>query len=145
MFVPNVYWGEFVLTATYLINKLPTRVLNGISPIKHMLSFFPSSPLMLSLPSRVFVCVAFVHSHNPHRGKLDPKVVKCVFIGYPSNKKGFKCYHPLSRRFFVSMDVTFHETQSFFGESYLEVEPVIESLPFLTQDVQVQVQEVTPT
>ncbi|RDX95085.1 hypothetical protein CR513_22434, partial [Mucuna pruriens] len=52
------------------------------------------------------------------------------------------------------MDVTFHETQSFFGESYLEVEPVIESLPFPTQDVikslffptqdvYVQVQEVT--
>ncbi|RDX70624.1 hypothetical protein CR513_50118, partial [Mucuna pruriens] len=106
---------------------------------------------MLSLPSRVFGCVAFVHSHNPHRGKLDPKTVKCVFIGYPSNKKGFKYYHPLSRRFFVSMDVTFHETQSFFvgpplqRGSYLEVEPVIESLPFPTQDVQVQVQEVTPT
>ncbi|RDX65732.1 hypothetical protein CR513_55583, partial [Mucuna pruriens] len=112
-----------------------------------MLSFFPSSPLMLSLPSHVFGCVAFVHSHNPHRGKLDPKAVKCVFIGYPSNKKGFKCYHPPSRRFFVSMDITLHETRSFFdgpplqGEIYLEVEPVIESLPFPTQDVQVQVQE----
>ncbi|RDX88942.1 hypothetical protein CR513_29398, partial [Mucuna pruriens] len=116
----------------YLINKLPPRVLNSISPIKHMLFFFPSSPLMLSLPSRVFGCVAFVHSHNPHRGKLDPKAVKCVFIGYPSNKKGFKCYHPPSHRFFVSMDVTFYETQSFFvgptlqGESYLDVEHVIE-------------------
>ncbi|RDX63704.1 hypothetical protein CR513_57826, partial [Mucuna pruriens] len=31
------------------------------------------------------------------------------------------------------------------GESYLEVELIIESLPFPTQDVQVQVQEVTPT
>ncbi|RDX61249.1 hypothetical protein CR513_60537, partial [Mucuna pruriens] len=100
----------------YIGEKLPTRVLNGISPIKHMLSFFPSSPLMLSLPSHVFGCVAFVHSHNPHCGKLDPKAVKCVFIGYPSNKKGFKCYHPPSRRLFVSMD-----------------------------DVQVQVQEVMPT
>ncbi|RDX97959.1 hypothetical protein CR513_19193, partial [Mucuna pruriens] len=145
MSVPNVYWGEAVLTAAYLINRLPTQVLNSISPIKHMLSFFPSSPLMLSLPSRVFGCVAFVHSHNPHHGKLGPKAVKYVFISYPSNKKGFKCYHLPSRRFFVSMDVTFHETQSFFGESYLEVELVIESLPFPTQGVQVQVQEVTPT
>ncbi|RDX81124.1 hypothetical protein CR513_38237, partial [Mucuna pruriens] len=145
MSVPNVYWGKAILTTTYLINRLPTQVLNGISPIKHMLSFFPSSPLMLSLRSRVFGCVAFVHSHNPHCGKLDPKAMKCVFIGYPSNKKGFKCYHPLSHRFFVSMDVTFHETQSFFGESYLQVESVIESLPFPTQDVQVQVQEVTFT
>ncbi|RDY07811.1 hypothetical protein CR513_08019, partial [Mucuna pruriens] len=143
MSVTNVYWGEAVLNTTYLINRLPTRVLNGISQIKHMLSFFPSSPLMLSLPSRVFGCVAFVHSHDPHHGKLDPRAIKCVFIGYPSNKKGFKCYHPLSCRFFVSMDVTFHETQSYFGESYLEIEPVIESLPFPTQDVHVQVQEVT--
>ncbi|RDY07704.1 hypothetical protein CR513_08150, partial [Mucuna pruriens] len=68
------------------------------------------------------------------------------------------CYHPMSRRVFVSMDDTFHETRSFFvspplqGKSYLEVEPVIESLPFPTQDVieslpfptqDVQVQEVT--
>ncbi|RDX69464.1 hypothetical protein CR513_51414, partial [Mucuna pruriens] len=142
MSVPNVYWGETVLTTTYLINRLPTQVLNGISPIKHMLSFFPSSPLMLRLPSRVFGCVVFVHSHNPHRGKLDPRAVKCVFIGYPSNKNGFKCYHLPSRWFFVSMDITFHETQSYFvcppfqGESYLEVESVIESLPFPTQDVQ---------
>ncbi|RDX82107.1 hypothetical protein CR513_37145, partial [Mucuna pruriens] len=123
MFVPNVYSGEAVLTVTYLINRLSTRVLNSISPIKHI------------LPSRVFGCVAFVHSYNPYHGKLDPKAIKCVFIGYPSNKKDFKCYHPPSCLFFVSMD----------GEIYLEVESVIESLPFPTQDVQVQVQEVTPT
>ncbi|RDX63580.1 Copia protein, partial [Mucuna pruriens] len=60
---------------------------------------------------------------------------------YPSNKKGFKCYHSPSRQIFISMDVTFHETQLFFvspplqEESYLEVESVIESLPFPAQDV----------
>ncbi|RDX65646.1 putative mitochondrial protein, partial [Mucuna pruriens] len=78
-----------------------------------MLSFFPNSPLMLSLPSHVFGCVVFVHSHNTHHGKLDLRAVKCVFIGYPSNKKG----PPLH------------------GESYLEVESIIESLYFPTQDV----------
>ncbi|RDY14117.1 hypothetical protein CR513_00867, partial [Mucuna pruriens] len=127
MFIPNIYWRETGLTATYLINKLPSHVLNSVSPIKYMLSFFPSSPLMLSLPSPVFGYIAFFHSHNPHCEKLDPKAIKCVLIGYPSNKKEFKCYHPPSRHVFVSM-----------GESYLEVESIIESLPFPTQDVQVQ-------
>ncbi|RDX61944.1 hypothetical protein CR513_59778, partial [Mucuna pruriens] len=28
MSIPNVYWGEVVLTVAYLINKLPIRVLN---------------------------------------------------------------------------------------------------------------------
>ncbi|RDX98644.1 hypothetical protein CR513_18402, partial [Mucuna pruriens] len=153
MYVPNVYWGEAVLTATYLINRLATRALNGISSIKHMLSLFPSSPLMLSLPSRVFGYVALVHSHNPHHGKLDPRVVKCVFIGYPSNKKGFKCYHPPSSWVLISMDVTFHETESFFVSPPLQGENVQVQEITPTQDVQVQevtrtqdvqVQEVTP-
>ncbi|RDX68041.1 Copia protein, partial [Mucuna pruriens] len=90
MFVPNVYWGEAILIATYLINRLLTQVLNGISQIKHMLSFFPSSLLILSLLSRVSGCIAFVHSHNPHCEKLDPKAIKCAFIGYLSNKMNFK-------------------------------------------------------
>ncbi|RDY07687.1 hypothetical protein CR513_08168, partial [Mucuna pruriens] len=99
---------------------------------------------MLSFPSCVFRRVTFIHFHNPHLGKLNPRAVKCTFIGYPSNKKGFKCYHPPSHQVFVSMDVTFHKTKSFFvspllqGESYLEVESVIELLPFPTHDVQVQ-------
>ncbi|RDX96269.1 hypothetical protein CR513_21093, partial [Mucuna pruriens] len=116
MFIPNVYWREVVLTVTYLINRLPTWVLNDINPTKHMVSFFPSSPLMLSLPSRVFWCVVFVHSHNPHRGKLDHKVVKCIFIGYSSNKKGGE----------LSKSRTCHRV-----------------IPFPTEDVQIQVQEVT--
>ncbi|RDX62730.1 hypothetical protein CR513_58903, partial [Mucuna pruriens] len=129
MSIPNVYWGETILTATYLINRLLTRVLNGISPIKHMLSFFFASSLMLSLPSRVFRCVVFVQSHNPHCKKLDPRVAKCVFISYLPNKKGLSA-------------IILRPSTS--GESYLEVEVVIESLTFPTQDdVQVQVQEVT--
>nr|KYP62136.1 Retrovirus-related Pol polyprotein from transposon TNT 1-94 [Cajanus cajan] len=139
MFVPKNYWGEAVLTATYLINKLPTRILNGISPIESLLSFIPSSSLISSLPSRVFGCTIFVHSHHPNRSKLDPKALKCVFIEYPSNKKRYKCYHPQSRRVFITMDVTFHKTQSFYanpplqGEKALEVEELsFLSLPYLS-------------
>ncbi|RDX62922.1 hypothetical protein CR513_58697, partial [Mucuna pruriens] len=47
-------------------------------------------------------------------------------------------YHPSSRWVLVSKDVTFHETYSFFRESYQEVESVIELLSFPSWDVQVQ-------
>ncbi|RDX60348.1 hypothetical protein CR513_61512, partial [Mucuna pruriens] len=86
---------------------------------------------MLNLPSYVFGYATFVHSHNPHRRKLDPRVVKHIFLVIPQIKMDL-CYHPPSCWVFVLMD----------GESYLEVELVIESLPFPTQD-DVQVQEVT--
>lgn len=95
---------EAFLIATYVISRLPTCVLQGISPVEHMLSFSPL-PLLSSLSCYVFGCIAFVHSHSPHRGKLDPRVVKCVF-----KLKGGGTSAIILRvvEFFVSMDVTFH-------------------------------------
>ncbi|RDY11550.1 hypothetical protein CR513_03769, partial [Mucuna pruriens] len=122
---------------TYLINRLLTRILNDISPIKHMLSFFPSSPLMLNLPSRVFGCVVFVHSHNPHCGKLDLITVKCIFIGYLSNKRGLSVIIlRVAESLYQWIVVLCQPSTS--GERYQEAELVIESLSFPTQDVQVQ-------
>ena len=95
-----------------------------------MMSHFPSAPIMQSLMPRV-ACVAFVHVHRQHRTKLDPRVVKCVFLGYAPDKKGYKCFHPSSHRFFVSMDVTFHETESFFGCPQLQGESLLEAESFV--------------
>jgi hypothetical protein len=62
----------------------------------------------------VFGCVAFVHVHQQHRAKLDYRAVRCIFVGYPPNKRGYKCYRPHNRKYFVSKDVTFHENVSYF-------------------------------
>ncbi len=61
-------------------------------------------------------CTCFVRDHRPSVGKLDPRAVKCFFICYSSGQKGYKCWSPSERRTFVSMDVTFRESISFYGE-----------------------------
>ena len=61
------------------------------------------------LPLRMFGCVCFVKDHRPSMGKLDPQAVKCIFVGYSSTQKGYKCWDPVGRKLFVSMDVTFRE------------------------------------
>jgi hypothetical protein len=33
---------------------------------------------------------------NPNIGKLDPKAVRCNFIGYPDKPKGYQFYFPNS-------------------------------------------------
>ena len=71
---PKSYWGDAVLSSVYLINRLPTQVLNKRTPIE-LLS--PSSSLF-SISPRVFECVCFVHNHSPTRGKLDPRAIKRV-------------------------------------------------------------------
>ncbi|KAI5444626.1 hypothetical protein KIW84_013047 [Lathyrus oleraceus] len=74
--------------------------------------------------SRIFGCVAFVHVHKQYRNKLDPRAVRCIFLGYAPNKRGYKCYHPPSQKFFVSKDVTFHENVSYFTRSQSQGENI---------------------
>ena len=48
-----------------------------------------------------------------HVFKLDPKSLKCIFIGYSRVQKGYKCYCASLRRYLVSAGVTFLENMSF--------------------------------
>ena len=68
------------------------------------------------VPPKVFGCACLVRHHRPSMGKLDPRAVKCIFIGYTSGQKGYKCWSPSERRTFVSMDMTFRESEPFYGE-----------------------------
>ena len=110
---PKSYEGEVVVTAAYLINRLPTQALNKKAPLDLLSN--PSS--LFSIPPHVFRCVCFVHNHSPTRRKFDPHSIKCVFIGYSPTQKDYKYYHPPTRKWFVSMDVTFYESLSYFEDS----------------------------
>jgi hypothetical protein len=69
---------------------------------------------MLMIPPRVFGCVVFVHLPKHQRTKLDPCAIRCLFLGYAIHQKGYRCYDPAQHRTYVTMDVTFLETEPFF-------------------------------
>ena len=89
--VSKAYWEEAVLTSTYLINRLPTNVLQFKNPLELLNQFFPNVKTTNQLTPRIFGCVCFIHVHSINRGKLDPRATKCVFLGYSSTQKGYKC------------------------------------------------------
>ena len=122
MHVPKYLWGDAVLTTSYLINRMPTRILKYITPLDYFKRTFPTCRINSDLPLKVFECTVFVHIPNNFRSKLDPRAEKCVFIGYALNKKGYKCYNPHTKKIFVSIDVTFLENQPFFDKNYLQGE-----------------------
>ena len=107
MGVSNYFWGEAILTAYYLINRLPTSALKFKTPIKLLQQLYPMSQSFTSLPPKVFGCVAFVHDKNHNKSKLDPRSLKCVFVGYSPTQKEYKCFHLPTKKYFVTMDVTF--------------------------------------
>ncbi|CAL8092463.1 unnamed protein product [Prunus armeniaca] len=73
-------------------------------------------PSVLVLLPPIFGCVAFVHLHKNQRSKLDPCALCCVFVGYATHQKGYRCYHPPTRRTYVTLDVTFLESELFFHD-----------------------------
>ena len=83
---------------------------------------FPDSRITCKLTPKVFWCVSFAHIYAHNWEKLDSRALKCIFVRYSATKKGYKCYHLSSRKFFISMDVTFVEKQSFFSTPYLQGE-----------------------
>ena len=88
--VPLRFWGDTVLTACYLINRMPSYVLHD--QISHSLLFL-DQPLYF-LPPRVFGCTCFVHILTPGQDKLSAKATKCIFLGYSRLQKGYRCYSP---------------------------------------------------
>ena len=110
-------WLEAALTTTHLINRLLSRVLGFKSPMEVLSNFLPTYNPSTRLVLKIFGCASFVHVHSNARGKLDPREIKCVFIGYSSTQKGYKCYFPDTREIFVTTDVTFFENESYFRPS----------------------------
>jgi hypothetical protein len=109
MNVPKHLWGQVVLTAAQLINRMPSRILDWKSPCEML-----KDDNGEIIPLKVFGCVCFVRDNRPTVGKLDPRAVKCVFLGYSATQKEYVCWSPGERQLLVSLDVTFHESKSYF-------------------------------
>jgi hypothetical protein len=127
MHVPKLFWADAVLTATYLLNRMPCRVLKGKSPFEIL--FADKSPF--SVPLKVFGCVSFVHNLNPSRDKLDPRAHKCIFLGYSHTQKGYRYYSPFLQKHFVSADVTFFEDVPYYSPQGGQLQESILSSPVI--------------
>ena len=77
---------------------MPTRTLGFKTLIDLFNEYFPTSRLITSIPLNNFGSIAFVYNHDSRRTKLDLKAHKCIFVGYPTNKKGYKCFNPVLKK-----------------------------------------------
>ena len=57
------YWDDAIAMVVYLLNRMPSKVLQFKTPLQ-VLSEHVSLPTILLLPPRIFGCVGFVHLHK---------------------------------------------------------------------------------
>jgi ATP-binding cassette subfamily B (MDR/TAP) protein 1 len=94
--------AEAASTACYLINRSPNIAIDKKTPIE----VWSDSPADYS-QLRVFGCTAYAHVDN---GKLEPRLVKCIFLGYQSGVKGYKLWNPQTQKAVINMIVIFNES-----------------------------------
>ena len=109
MNVPKIFWADADSTACFLINRMPSSILNWATPFHQP---FPNN-LLFSIDPKIFGWTCFVRDVRSQVYKLDPKSLKCIFVEYSRVQKGYKCYCLTLRRYFVSTDITFFETTPF--------------------------------
>jgi len=100
--VPQRFWGDVVLSACYLINRMPSSVLENNIP--HSILFPRDS--FHSLPPKVFGSTCIVHNFSAGLDKLSLRSHKCVFLGFTRSQKGYKCLSHSLNCYFISADVS---------------------------------------
>jgi hypothetical protein len=102
--MPLKYWDEVFLTTTYLINRLPSRVIQGDTPYHRVFKENPNYNFL-----RAFGCACWprLHPYNSHKLQFCSK--QCVFMGYSTLHKRYKCFDLFTGQIYTSRDVVFDE------------------------------------
>src|SRR5258705_12590830 len=89
------YWGEVILTATYLQNRLPSR---SVEKTPYEL-FHGHKPDLRGI--RVFGSKVYAHIPKQKRRKLDDVAREGILMGYEDTKKGYRKLDPVTEEVWV--------------------------------------------
>ncbi|CAI5972340.1 unnamed protein product [Closterium sp. NIES-64] len=104
---PHFLWPFAVQYAAHQLNLQPRVSLPETSPTLRWTGKVDDASAF-----RVWGSQAFVRDLSAD--KLSPRVVPCVFLGFPPDAPGWQFYHPTSRRVLSSQDVTFDESVPYY-------------------------------
>ncbi|KAM1465608.1 hypothetical protein ACFXTO_045089 [Malus domestica] len=124
------FWAEAVNYACHIINRLPSAIVQGKTPME-VWTGKPSSDYDYI---RIFGSPTYFHVTE---NKLDLRAKKVIFLGFSSGVKGYRLWCPEMKRLVISRDVTFDEESMFrnFEKNVKDVQQVeLEKVAFGTSN-----------
>ncbi|KAL8145114.1 hypothetical protein AgCh_003359 [Apium graveolens] len=115
MKLPNYFCGEAVRHAIYLLNRLPTRAVSGITPYE---AWCKRKPYLEHI--RVFGCLAYMNVPTVNLKKLDNRSLPVIHLRKEPGTKAYRLYNPVTKTVHVSRDVFFVERKSWCWNSEKE-------------------------
>lgn len=103
--MPLKFWDEAFQAATYLINRVPSRIINNNTPLERLYNQQPDYSAL-----RTFGCACWPHLRPYNSRKLEFRSKRCVYLGVSDMHKGFKCLDITTGQVYISRDVIFDES-----------------------------------
>jgi histone deacetylase 1/2 len=125
--MPPSYWVEALHVATHVLNILPTKTLHSSTPHSVLFGVQPQYDHL-----RVFGCACYPNLSATATHKLAPRSSLCIFLGYSSNHKGYRCLDLQTNRVLISRHVVFDETSFPLSQQHTPSNPA--DFDFLTSD-----------
>ena len=97
--------AEAAVYVVYTLNRSPPTSLRLLTSEEKWSKHPPSLSDL-----KVCGCVGYVHQN---KGKLKARATRCMFVGFTERVKGFKLWHPTNKKFIISMDILFRESEMF--------------------------------
>ena len=119
--IPPYFSPEVIASATYLTNRLPSKTMK-FKTLLETLHDHTTIPSFHSLPKLA-------------RNKLEPRAVKCIFVGYGVNQKGYRCFDSTRNKLYTTMDCDFFESSYFYPQLRPQGEITCDDLSWLTHSL----------
>ena len=102
--IPGQFWGDCVVCAAYLINRMPLSSIQNVAPYEKLFNQPPSLEHL-----KTFGCLVYFSTSNIHRTKFDPRASPGIFLGYSLTQKGYKVWNLSANKLCVTRDLIFYK------------------------------------
>ena len=100
-----MFWGDVVVCATYLRNRIPSHAIEYKTPHEMWFGHLPSVRHL-----RVFGSTCYALIPKEQRNKLSARSRTCIFLVHSETSKAYRFYDEVNKKFFVSRYFCFLET-----------------------------------